>query len=90
MSLPAITSSSAAFSATVRVIGPGASCVEEIGTMPSVGTSPTVGFIPTQPQAAAGAVMEPLVSVPIAYGASRAPMAAPLPELEPHAVRFSA
>ena len=90
MSVPASTSSRAAFSATVRVIGPGASWLEEIGTIPVVGTSPTVGFSPTSPQAAAGAVIDPLVSVPIAKGARRAATAAPLPELEPHAVRLSA
>ncbi len=90
VSVPASTSSRAAFSATVSVIGPGASWLKEIGTTPSVGTRPTVGFIPTSPHAAAGAVIEPLVSVPIANGASRAATAAPLPELEPQAVRLSA
>ena len=74
----------------MRVIGPGASWVNEIGITPSVGTRPTVGFIPTSPHAAAGAVIEPLVSVPTAKGASRAATAAPLPELDPHAVRLRA
>ena len=90
VSVPASTSSSAAFSATVSVIGPGASWLAEIGTTPSVDTSPTVGFSPTSPQAAAGAVIEPFVSVPIAKGAKRAATAAPLPELEPQAVRLRA
>ena len=77
-------------SATVSAIGPGESWVHEIGTTPSVGTSPTVGFNPTSPQAAAGAVIDPFVSVPTANAASRAAIAAPLPELDPHAVRLSA
>src|SRR5205085_6445837 len=63
---------------------------QEMGTTPSVGTSPTVGFIPTRPLAAAGAVIDPLVSVPTAKSASRAATAAPLPELDPHACRFRA
>src|SRR4051812_19257682 len=88
--VPAIASSRAATSATVRAIGPGESWLHEIGTTPSVGTSPTVGFSPTTPQQAAGEVIEPLVSVPTANAANRAATAAPLPELDPEAVRFSA
>src|SRR3954452_23408162 len=90
VSVPASTSSSAAFSVMLNVIGPGASWLKEIGTTPSVGTRPTVGFIKTRTHAADGAVIEPLVSVPTANGASRAAIAAPLPELEPQAVRLRA
>ena len=64
-SLPAIAPSSAAASATVRVIGPAVSCVAEIGRMPVRDTSPTVGRRPTTLCAAAGLVIEPDVSVPI-------------------------
>src|SRR5690348_6435681 len=85
-----MAASSAAASWTVSAIGPGASCDQEIGTIPSVGSSPTVGFSPTQPLNAAGQEIEPSVSVPIANGASRAATAAPLPELEPPAERLSA
>ena len=90
MPLPARTDSSAAASRTVLAIGPGESCDAEIGTTPVVGTSPTVGFSPTQPLNAAGHVMEPSVSVPIAYGARPAATAAPLPELDPPADRLRA
>src|SRR5690242_17274461 len=83
MSPSEITVSSSAASATVIAIGPAVSCDLEIGTIPAPGTSPTVGLMPTQPLNAAGQVIEPSVSVPIAYGTSRAATAAPLPELEP-------
>jgi hypothetical protein len=81
---------SVAASATVSAIGPGESCEGEIGTTPLVLTVPTVGLIPTQPQKAAGAVIDPSVSVPTANGASRAATAAALPELDPQADRLSA
>ena len=81
--LSASTPSSAAASATVSAIGPGESWDREIGTTPSVGTRPTVGLIPTTPLNAAGQVIDPSVSVPIASGASPAATAAPLPELDP-------
>src|SRR5205085_5427815 len=53
-------------------------------------TSPTVGLKPTMPLIAAGQVIEPSVSVPIAAGTMPAATAAPLPEEEPHGLRFSA
>jgi hypothetical protein len=51
--------------------------------------SPTVGLKPTMPQALAGLMMEPFVSVPIAAGASPAATAAAEPELEPLALCVS-
>src|SRR3954467_15096073 len=57
--------SSAAASATVRVIGPAVSWVAEIGTMPARLTRPTVGRRPTSPWAADGLTMLPDVSVPM-------------------------
>ena len=70
-------------------IGPGESCERETGTTPAVGTRPTVGLSPTTPLKAAGQVIEPSVSVPIANDDSPAARAAPLPELEPPAERLS-
>ena len=57
-------SSSAAASATVRVIGPAVSCVCEIGMMPERLTRPSVGLMPTRPLAVEGQTIEPSVSVP--------------------------
>ena len=74
----------------VAVSGPGESCDDEIGTIPSRGTRPTVGLSPTHPLNAAGQVIEPSVSVPIAKRVMPAPTAAPLPELDPPAERFRA
>ena len=86
-SVPAMALSKAAASATVRVMGPAVSCSGEIGTMPVRETRPTVGFRPTIPVIAAGQVIEPSVSVPMARAASPAAIAAPDPADEPQAVR---
>src|SRR6516225_4228525 len=51
---------------------------------------PTVGFSPTTPFTAAGQVIDPLVSVPIAASTSPAATAAPLPDEEPHGLRSRA
>src|SRR5207237_1244627 len=51
---------------------------------------PTVGLIPTSPQADAGEMIDPSVSVPIAAAHRLAEVAAPEPELEPDALRSSA
>ncbi len=61
-----------------------------MGTMRARLTSPTVGFSPTTPFTAAGQVIEPSVSVPIAASTSPAATAAALPEDEPHGLRSSA
>src|SRR5438045_1188795 len=51
---------------------------------------PTVGLIPTSPQAAAGEMIDPSVSVPIAAAHRLAETAAPDPALEPDGLRSSA
>jgi hypothetical protein len=51
-----MTSSTAAASHTVRVIGPGESWVFETGRMPARLTRPTVGSRPTTPATPAGAI----------------------------------
>src|SRR5687768_4149473 len=53
-------------------------------------TSPTVGLNPTMPLIAAGQVIDPSVSVPIASRTSPAATAAPLPEEDPQGLRSSA
>ena len=53
-------------------------------------TSPTVGFSPTSELAPDGQIMEPSVSVPTPTAAKLAPIAAPVPELEPQGLRSSA
>src|SRR5580658_6287655 len=53
-------------------------------------TRPTVGLSPTTPLIAAGQVIEPSVSVPIAASTSPAATAAPLPDEEPHGSRSRA
>jgi len=88
-SLPAITPSRAAASATLRAIGPAVSWLWLIGTMPLRLTRPSVGLIPTMPLLDAGQMIEPSVSVPIATVASPAATAAPEPALEPHGLRSS-
>ncbi len=65
-SLPAITLSISAACRTVRVIGPAVSWLWLIGTIQVRLTSPTVGLNPTMPLIAAGQVIDPSVSVPIA------------------------
>ncbi len=81
--------STAAASATVRVIGPGVSCWAEIGTTPRRETRPRVGFRPTKPLKAAGQVIDPSVSVPMAAAARPAATAAPEPEEDPQGLRSS-
>ena len=68
--------SSAAASATLRVIGPAVSWASETGTTPARLTRPSVGLRPTIPQALAGQTMLPSVSVPTASGARLAATAA--------------
>jgi hypothetical protein len=77
----------AATSSTVLPIGPGVSCVNEIGTIPDRLIRPTVGFIPTIPLLFDGQTIDPLVSVPIATMHKLADTATPEPELEPHGLR---
>src|SRR5512138_2604790 len=72
-----------AASSTVRAIGPGVSCVNEIGIIPVLLNRPTVGFIPTIPLLLEGQTIDPFVSVPIATMQRFADTATPEPELEP-------
>src|SRR3954453_7211243 len=89
-SLPAITPRSAAASRTLAVIGPAVSWLWLIGTTCVRLTRPTVGFKPTMPLIAAGHVIDPSVSVPIARRTNPAATAAPLPLDDPHGLRSSA
>ena len=89
-STPASTDSSAAASATVRVMGPAVSWVCEIGMIPKREMSPTVGLMPTNPQLFDGETMEPSVSEPTPTVQRLAAMAAPVPELDPDGLRSSA
>src|SRR2546427_10442994 len=58
--------------------------------MPAPSMRPTVGYTPTSEQALDGQTIEPSVSVPMPTAAKLAPLAAPVPELEPHGLRSSA
>src|SRR3984957_20837036 len=61
-----------------------------MGTIRARLTNPTVGFSPTTPFTAAGQVIDPSVSVPIAASTSPAATAAALPEEEPQGFRSRA
>src|SRR4051812_19704055 len=71
-------------------MGPGVSCVCDIGMRPLRLTKPTVGLMPTRPHADAGLTIEPSVSVPTPIAHTFALMAAPVPELDPLVLRSSA
>src|SRR5687768_7538116 len=88
--MPVIAPRRIAASVTVRVIGPAVSWLCEIGMMPLWLTRPTVGFRPTRPFDDDGQTTEPSVSVPTPTAAKFAAIAAPVPVLEPHALRLSA
>ena len=79
-----------AASRTFSVIGPGVSWLWLIGTTWVRLTRPTVGLKPTMPLIAAGQVIEPSVSVPIAAGTIPEATATALPDEEPQGLRFSA
>ena len=87
---PAMAERTSAASRTVRAIGPAVSWLWLIGTIRLRLTMPTVGLKPTMPLIAAGQVIEPSVSVPIAAGTMPAATAAPLPLDEPQGLRLSA
>ena len=74
-----------ATSLTVVPIGPGVSCVCDIGTINLRDNKPTVGFSPTIPFIEEGQIIEPSVSVPTATEIKFAATAAALPELDPQA-----
>src|SRR5688572_33136823 len=88
--MPVIAPRRIAASVTVRVIGPAVSWLCEIGMMPLRLTRPTVGFRPTSPLEDDGQTTEPSVSVPTPTAAKFAAMEAPVPVLEPQALRLSA
>src|SRR3954469_15149195 len=79
-----------AASRKVKVIGPAVSWLWLIGTIWVRLTRPTVGLKPTMPLIAAGQVIQPSVSVPIAPRTIPAATASPLPEDEPQGLRLSA
>src|SRR5262245_9029905 len=85
VSYPAITSRSAAASATVRASGP---LVEKPSSPPygAADTRPLAGLIPNSPQHDAGMRIEPPPSLPCAAGASPAATAAAPPPLDPPGV----
>ena len=74
----------------MRVIGPGGVLAGEIGMMPLRLTSPTVGLRPTMPATAAGQMMLPSVSVPIADGGEVRGHRGAGAGLEPQGLRSSA
>src|SRR6185436_11414071 len=61
-----------------------------MGMMPVRLTRPSVGLMPTRPHADDGQTTEPSVSEPTPAAARLAAIAAPVPLLEPHALRSSA
>ena len=67
---------------------PTVSMVEDRGITPAVEMASFVGLKPTIEWIAAGAMMEPVVSVPIAAAEKLAATAAPLPELDPSGERL--
>ena len=75
-----------AASATVRVSGPAWSSDQDRTATPALLTRPYVGFIPAIPFAAAGARIEPPVSLPVAAKQRPAAIAAPDPPLEPDGI----
>ena len=83
------TPSVAAASATVRVIGPTASCELATGSTPAVDTAPTLGLSATTPATPAGAIscaVSGEVSSPIVSAARPAAVAAALPADDPASV----
>src|SRR3954454_17574269 len=79
-----------AASVTVRAIGPAVSWLCAMGMMPAPLMRPRVGLMPTSPQADEGQTTEPSVSDPTPAAARFAAIDAPVPELEPQALRSSA
>src|SRR5512138_88771 len=77
-----MTSSTAAASYTLRVIGPPRSWIGEFHIIPFRLTSPRVGAIATTALSAAGMISEPPVSLPNVTVLNHAAAATPEPELE--------
>src|SRR3954462_12730927 len=86
-SCPLISSRIVAQSSAERAIGPSLSIVNDSAIAPVRGTRPYVGRRPLTVQNAAGTVIDPHVSDPIAKPTSPSPPAAPEPLLDPPAQR---
>src|SRR5690349_7713143 len=82
-SVPTVTSSATARSATVLASGPAMSCVCESGITPLRLTSPWVGRRPARLANADGMRIDPHVSDPHPTAAKLAAIAAPVPPLDP-------
>ncbi len=85
---PAITSSSAAASATECAIGPTVAMAVRSWRPYGSGTRPREGLMPKRWQKAEGMRMEPAPSLPWAMGVRPAASAAPAPPEEPPEVRW--
>ena len=81
--MPATTVSSAAASATDRVIGPAVSKPSASGMTPARLTSPRVGLTPTSPLTSLGDRIDPEVSDPKAPAAKAIDSPTPEPDDEP-------
>src|SRR5687768_14440605 len=84
-SAPAMLASTSPQSSAVRHIGPSLSIDHDSAIAPYRLTRPYVGRSPVIPLNAAGVVIEPHVSLPMANGTSAALTAAPGPDDEPPA-----
>src|SRR5438067_11518748 len=84
-----MASSSNALSLTVRASGPKVLRPSQCSPAGCIETRPRVGFIPTKPQQAAGILIEPPPSDPVAHGTAPAATAAADPPDEPPGVRLS-
>jgi hypothetical protein len=72
---------------TLRAIGPIESSVNESGKAPSVGTRCLLGLKPTMPHRAAGILVDPPVSLPIAMSHMPSATATAPPDVEPPGTR---
>src|SRR5687767_15743168 len=75
-------------SVTVRASGPAMSCVDDSGITPLRLDKPWVPRRPTRFWFAAGVRIDPHVSLPMPAAAKLAPIAAPVPPLDPPGLRY--
>ena len=87
-SAPTVASSMIARSVTVRASGPAMSCVDDSGITPLRLDRPCVPRRPTRFWFAAGMRIDPQVSLPMPAAAKLAPIAAPVPPLDPPGTRY--
>ena len=85
---PTVASSMIARSVTDRASGPAMSCVDDSGITPVRLDSPCVPRRPTRFWFAAGIRIDPHVSLPMPAAAKLAPIAAPVPPLDPPGTRI--